>query len=316
MPRLTRRHFFSAAGLVLAAGGAGVAARLRGEVTAAAAAAQGAVPLRLGAYDPERRLAGMSGLSVHHAFIAWNDVSTVPEERHYARSLGRQLLLTVEPWPRKRDSEAERETLFADITAGRYDAEISALCATLPGEGEEEVLLRWGHEMEDPDGRYPWAQQDPAGFIAAYRYVVRACRALVPHLRFVWSPKGESGLARYYPGAGDVDLVGLSVFGLEAADMDNTGSAQDFPAALSAKYRRVVRFGKPLVIAELGVAGGSDYRRAWLDSIATGARQFPLLRMAVYFDDRESSAWTGYGTPDWRLDRELAMQFSRQGSRA
>lgn len=121
----------------------------------------------------------------------------------------------------------------------------------------------------------------------------------------MWSPKGEPGLPAYYPGDAYVDLIGLSVWGLERWDRDLYGRPRGFAEALKEKYSRVERFRKPVIVAELGVAGRKSYRRDWMQEIsalASDRSQFPLLAAFVYFNDKEPSQWPGgYGSPDWRM---------------
>jgi endoglucanase len=166
--------------------------------------------------------------------------------------------------------------------------------------------------MEQPSDRYPWARGDASGYIAAYRYFVDACRKIVPRARFVWSPKGEGGLAAYYPGDNYVDLIGVSVWGLEKWDREQYGRPRSFAKTFNEKYRRVAQFGKPVIIAELGVAGRKRYRQNWISEISalsSGPNPFPLLTGIVYFYDKEPYHWpSGYGSPDWRVaGSELAL---------
>ena len=70
--------------------------------------------------------------------------------------------------------------LLQDIVAGRYDTNIQWACtdiATNPGQ----VIVRWGHEMENLTGRYPWATSNSGAYVAAYKYVVDKCRAIAPN---------------------------------------------------------------------------------------------------------------------------------------
>lgn len=61
-----------------------------------------------------------------------------------------------------------------------------------------------------------------------------------------------------YPGNDVVDLIGLSVFGLEQYDRDKTGRDQTFAEHLAPGYARVAAYGKPIMVAELGYEGGDS----------------------------------------------------------
>lgn len=279
----------------------------------------GGEPLSLGVYDPHNRFQSSNGPDIEHVFVYWQalDKGMLSRKMRLARDKGRVLMVTVEPYTRAANWRDGSERLFEDIVAGRFDAEIAASCGVI-AEFPGEKWVRWGHEMEDPTGRYPWARSDPRGYVAAYRKFVDTCRKFAPQARFIWSPKGNRGLEAYYPGNAHVDMVGLSVWGLEKWDRDSYGRPRGFAETLRGKYRRVERFGKPVIIAELGVAGRDVYRQAWISEIlATPARRapFPLLMGIVYFNDKEPHYWpNGYGSPDWRVsasafakDRPLAM---------
>jgi len=263
--------------------------------------------LRLGVYDPGETFANVRDVSIEHVFVYWQalDSPALESKLRYAAERSRQIMITVEPYTRAENWRDGSERLFGEIEAGAFDAEIDAICKKVSGVPGH-PLIRWGHEMEDANGRYPWARRDPAGYVAAYRHVVDRCRERAPSARFIWSPKGESNLADFYPGDAYVDVIGLSVWGLEKADQRFYGHRRRFSEALGEKYHRVARFSKPVVIAELGVAGGQAYRKRWLEEIAEPARigrSFPLLRDIVYFNDKEPYHWPmGLGSPDWRIN--------------
>jgi beta-mannanase len=257
--------------------------------------------LQYGVYDPEKRFAHADQIGVEHIFIAWlpSDVARLRYASEYAASRKRRMV-TVEPWQAPGRSA---ETLFSDINNGIYDADIRNVASALGGLNRP-VFVRWGHEMEDVTGRYPWASHDAQGYIKAYRYFVDHCRSW-SHGRFyfVWSPKGRQGLSAYYPGADYVDYIGVSVYGLEQWDIDHTGKPQAFNDRFREIYSLVSRYKKPVMIAELGVSGGATYRHRWFSQLAASSSAFPRLRLVVYFNAKEPDSWPdGYGSPDWRID--------------
>jgi len=263
-------------------------------------------PLLLGAYDPHDRFSDTNQPQIEHIFVYWQvvDRAMLARKMRLARDKGRILMVTVEPYTKAANWRDHGDRLFADIEQGAFDPQIAAVCGAaddFPGE----LWIRWGHEMEDPTGRYPWARRDARGYIAAYRKFVDTCRKFAPRARFIWSPKGERGLAAYYPGNAYVDMVGVSVWGLEKWDRDQYGHPRGFAETFDEKYWRVERFGKPVIIAELGAAGGKAYRLKWLSEISrlsADRTSFPLLAGIVYFNDKEPHHWPkGYGSPDWRI---------------
>lgn len=283
---------FVRAGFILAGSG----------VTIAVAMAEEHVAPQYGVYDPEERFANSTRIGVEHIFVHWqpSDAARLRYTSEYATSRNRWLMVTVEPWPAH---SRTAETLFSDITNGTYDADIANVASTL-GALNRPVFIRWGQEMEDPTGRYPWASPDADGYIKAYRYFVAHCRPWA-HGRFyfVWSPKGKKNMSAYYPGADYVDYVGVSVYGLEQWDIDHFGKPRDFNERFHEIYSFASDYNKPVMIAELGVAGDSAYRRLWFSQIASALKLFPRLRIVVYFNVEDPEPWPKpYGNPDWRID--------------
>jgi endoglucanase len=262
--------------------------------------------IALGVYDPGRAFSRDGDVAIEHIFVYWQamDMRDFRKRLAYAQSRNRTMMVTVEPYTKAANWRDGGEHLFSDIVNGKFRKEINRVCTEL-GKFDGSVIVRWGHEMEDPTGRYPWARHDNKGFKAAFRHFVTSCREMAPNASFVWSPKGEKNLADYYPGDAWVDYVGVSLWGLQAMDNDFFGGGRDFRATFAAKYKRVARFGKPVIIAELGVSGDGDYRKRWFADLyetVASSRAFERLRAVVYFNDKEPHHWPmGYGSPDWRI---------------
>jgi len=270
-----------------------------------------------GVYDPHGSFAGAREPAIEHIFVFWQalDLRDFRHRLDQARASGRIMMVTVEPFTRAPNWRDGGDQLFQEILRGGYRDEISTICGTL-GDFGGRVLVRWGHEMEKPTGRYPWARRDARGYQAAFRHFVDQCRRMAPETRYVWSPVGERNMGAYYPGPAHVDFVGVSLWGLQSYDERFHRGVRDFPASFREKYDRAARFGKPVIIAELGVSGDRNYRENWLRSLfETLARSesFRALRAVVYFNDKEPHYWPfGLGSPDWRVtpDQWRAVQAS------
>ena len=274
-----------------------------GLAATAAADDQDEAKIGYGVYDPEGRFSISDRIAIDHVFIPWYayDREGLRSAYHRAAARNRWLMVTIEPWSRTSASGRSDATLFDDITAGVYDQDISGICADL-GALQAPLFVRWGHEMEVVSGRYPWAQSDGDGYIRAYRYFVDRCRKSVKRSYFIWSPKGEPQMSRYYPGSDYVDFVGLSVFGLQERDFDQFGALY-FDDLFGTSYTVASSYGKPIMIAELGVQGNEDYRREWISQLARSRRKFPWLRLAVYFNAKEPVLLPGRNAlPDWHID--------------
>ena len=90
--------------------------------------------------------------------------------RHFFRTWLLRGRVAASPWSRLEPWSSggmNSANLLQDIVAGRYDTNIQWACtdiATYPGQ----VIVRWGHEMENLTGRYPWATSNSGPTSAAY----------------------------------------------------------------------------------------------------------------------------------------------------
>jgi cellulose synthase (UDP-forming) len=254
-----------------------------------------------GVYDYQRTFSKASGLAVEHIFVSWlSDPNLINSSFQYARERNRWLMITIEPFA---VGSRDRKLLLQDIVAGMYDSKIASICQPI-GSLQSPIFIRWGHEMESSDARYPWAGAIADNYIAAYQHFAVRCRSDAPKTLLVWSPKGAPGLEKYYPGRTFVDLVGLSLYGLPAYDLDHFGKVRSFREAFTPKYDRIYGFDRPVVIAEMGVSGSPSYQARWMADFFRSAHNFPLVRTGVYFNGKDSpGAWPEkYGIPDWTID--------------
>ena len=263
--------------------------------------------VNLGIYDPNGDFDDSDRFAIDHLFVDWN----ADLEEYLLPRLGESIrrqrwpLITVEPWPAGPSPE-DTERLFEDILAGRYDPQIKALSQVIRTFGHP-LFVRWGHEMEMVTGRYPWAREDAAGYVLAYRYFVDLCRTLTSDVYFVWSPAGNKELVDYWPGHAHADVVGLSVFGFVEYDIKIYGRLRSFEEIFAERYNRVYRWGRPIMIAELGVDGGDAYQRLWMNQAFRQASHYPQLKTMVYFSARDhAEAWgEDYAIPDWTVKRGI-----------
>jgi cellulose synthase (UDP-forming) len=283
------------------------------QTTTASAQASGDGGVRLGVYDPTGAFSADPRISIEHVFVEWQvSTSRIRQAARQAVERNRQLMLTVEPWPwwrwQSASSTSDKPDLFADIMTGSYDTELRTVCGEI-GAMKGSVLVRWGHEMEDATGRYPWAGKDAPDYIRAFRYFVDKCRMLAPNAQFVWSPKGERGSESYYPGDANVDYVGFSMYATQKFEIARYGKARSAIESFSARYARMSAPNKPMIVAELGVAGDKQYVQDWLVELRKNIRAFPLLHAVVYFNEKEPhESPEPFGSPDWRLGMEYFLE--------
>ncbi|MEZ5796798.1 MAG: glycosyl hydrolase [Paracoccaceae bacterium] len=260
-----------------------------------------------GAYDPEGYFTEDSELTIEHVFMPWEDVNlnTLLEADAYALERRRALMITIEPWTWTRDERNTAEFLQRGIEQGYYDANMRSICGVI-GTLQSPVSIRWGHEMETSDGQFIWSNWKPETYITAYRRMIEVCRAEAPNANIVWSPIGLSNSPEYYPGDDYVDLIGLSVFGLEKWDVAKSGGPQSYDDVMTERYDMVKQFNKPVVVAEVGYSGSAAYVDAWENQVRKARPDLPLLVGAVYFNQKEVYPWPdGFGYPDWRIQNRV-----------
>jgi len=281
------------------------AALVAAGVTAAAAAPPGTLPF--GAYDPGGDFTDDKDVVIEHLFLPWEDVylPSLNDADAYAQARNRALLITLEPWTWSRSERNTPQYLRSGIANGLYDQNMESICHVLGGL-KSSVTLRWAHEMDDYSGQFIWAGWRPDDYIAAFRRMITICRKAAPNIRVMWSPLGNENMASYYPGDDYVDVVGISVFGLQAWDRAKYGHDRSFLDIFDPRYKRAAAFGKPVVVAELGYSGDQAYVDAWENSVRVQRAEYPQLVGAVYFDQREVYPWPeNFGLPDWRIHNRV-----------
>ncbi len=271
----------------------------------ASAAPPGSLPF--GVYDPDGDFAADGQVVIEHLFLPWEDVylPSLNDADDYARERGRALLVTLEPWTWSRSERNTVTYLRNGIEQGRYDANMIAICDVL-GRLESPVTLRFMHEMDDASGQFIWAGWQPDVYIRSYRKMIDLCRSRAPNISVMWSPLGEETMSQYYPGDEYADLVGLSVFGLQAWDRAKYGQDRDFDDVFGPRYERAAVFDKPVVVAELGYVGTQDYVDAWDAQVRQENDAYPNLVGVLYFNQTEVYPWPeGFGMPDWRVKNQV-----------
>lgn len=255
-----------------------------------------------GAYDPHGDFSADKTPVVEGLFLPWEDIdlSSLPLADEYASARGRSLLISMEPWSWDQTKRVSAEDLRRGVLSGKYDGNIAAICTEV-GKLKSPTTIRWAQEMESTNPRFTWSNWPPADYIKAYRKVVEICRPLTPGSRYMWSPKGLDNLDPYYPGDDWVDDIGLSVFGLQAYDRGEYGHDRSFAEILAPGYDLVVKYNKPIWVAELGYSGDVNYVSHWARTVLPRDPKFPKLVGVVYFNDKDVVAWPNYGVPNWRV---------------
>jgi len=268
-------------------------------------------PPLVGLYEYQASSAQGGRFALEPTFLDWNDPQLLPRLHHFlsqAELRGRLPLLTLEPFPDRRAGRSNQD-LLADVLAGRHDSALAGIARSLashPGP----VLLRFAHEM-DKTGQYPWAYRDPDRYIRLYHYVFGKIVAQgADNVRWVWSPAGNPRADRYWPGDAYVDLIGLSIYASRAWQL--TRELETFGQQFDQKRWIAQRYGRPLLVAEVGVSGAASDQQLWLEQALQSLHRYPEVCGLVYFQAPQPS-WMPLptGHENWSL-KPSVLQWLRQ----
>jgi hypothetical protein len=179
------------------------------------------------------------------------------------------------------------------ITKGRYDASLRALVGQLASV-RKGAVLRPMPEMNTP--WYAWSGavngNSPAQYIAAWRHV----RSVVKRARhggrvaLLWAPyaqnipdTGSNQIGSYFPGASQVDLVGVSGYNFGAT----ASLVWSDPGTLFASAYATIEAmaAKPFWIAETGSTATGGDKAGWIRSLASlPATSMPKLAGVLWYD--------------------------------
>ncbi len=276
----------------------------------------------LGVYDPDRAFDAIDradDVSIDHHFVTWrpNNADELIVALDRAKQANRLPMITLESWPWDWNG-MDRDTLFQDIVAGKYDATLQRIFQVMQQQGPPTILLRWGHEMEMV-GQYPWAQEDSSAYIAAYRYVANVARRTgTDNLLWVWSPAGNRTAKAYWPGDNYVDFVGVSIYATKEWNRNDQKKLPSFKRLLSEKYWLAKHYKKPLIVAEVGVAGTEAEKAQWIADAMRILPGFSQVKAWVYFNQVQPDIVPlPIGQPHWELDRDriaLLLHHWREAS--
>jgi len=104
--------------------------------------------------------------------------------------------------------------------SGSYDSYFTTLANALVSEGNGDIIIRLGWEMNG--NWFPWSIQggNESNYAAFFRRIVTAMRAVSPNFKFDWCPACGSSYVSgaflnseaCYPGDGYVDYIGLDLY--------------------------------------------------------------------------------------------------------
>lgn len=189
---------------------------------------------------------------------------------------------------------------FAEIAAGKQDAEIDARAADVKAYGAP-IFLCFDHEPEGPQGG------TAAEFVAAWQRIHdRFAAAGVTNVSWVTiltAAHYRTDPDLYYPGDTYVDLVGADGYNWYGCE-GRSDPWKPFANVFDAFYRYGVSKGKPMLIGEwastedLAVEGR---KAAWIAEATDTLKAWPEIKVVTWFDN---------GPPrfqcDWWIDTSLS----------
>lgn len=255
----------------------------------------------LGVYDPAGTFSSLA-MDVEEYFIS-PDPDQMASALADARSKSRVPVVTIE-WICPPDSE---DNVLVQMSGGRYDVVLASLVSVAQG-FQGQIIVRLFHEMELSD-LYCWGKGSPREFIDAFRYARDVFRR-AENVLWAWSPAGNNNAGDFYPGDYYVDLVGFTLLASDSWDrMFGVFPPQSFRKLMNEKGGRMAKFGKPVFIAEFGVARPTQSERKWWLELAyqnVKSGKYPYLVGIVYFNaPNAANAHTGKDVPHWEITPDM-----------
>jgi beta-mannanase len=200
--------------------------------------------------------------------------------------------VTWEPWDALRGFDQPRYRL-ARIVAGDHDAYIERWAREIAAYGAP-VRLRLAQEM---NGRwYPWAElvngNRPGDFVRAWRHVHAIFDAAgATNVTWVWAPVAGAARPGLFPGANQVDVIGVSGFngGSILFRREWRSFADAFGPTLD--YVHALAPGKPIELAEVASTETGGSKAAWIDGMFDEIERRPYIRAIIWFNLRKETDW-------------------------
>jgi|GEM_PF-2938949 len=171
---------------------------------------------------------------------------------------------------------------WADVAAGRYDAQIAAQARRLASAGP--IWVGYDNEMDGP--RRISASGPLPHYPAAFRRIQAIVRPIAPDVLWVWCPSGNNrtaAVADCYPGDETVDWICYDPYDPALTKGSPLETYQPFPAWLASQG---IGLGKPIGISETGFHRDRDHSAAaaeWIHAVPAALSQLGI-RMWIWFN--------------------------------
>ena len=232
--------------------------------------------------------------SIDHVYHGWNGPLIGSYER-WSASRGHTLLINWKAAYDNANGESNGAgggyVRWADIAAGKYDADIAARAREIK-RFKKIVYLNFHHEPED-DQDTPGQRKagTPADYRAAWRHIRAIFRSQhVTNVRFVFILMGwtyRSGhAAQWYPGSRVIDIVGADAYNWFGTAHPGSHGWTTFASAFHAAQQFAAAKGKTFWVAETGAMedrSRPSRRPEWYRAIAGQVRSWGNVGAVVFF---------------------------------
>jgi hypothetical protein len=206
----------------------------------------------------------------------------------------------------------DSSALDADVAAGKYDAQITAVAQSMKAFGHPMFLL-FDEEMNGTWYAYsPGANGNTAAsFVAMWRHVHDLfVQAGASNVTWVWVPNVDpsgtlTSLASLYPGDAYVDWTGLNGYNWGAAG----GGWMTFNQVFSSSYATLLQIAptKPIMLGEVSSEENGGDKAAWITDMLTTQlpQNYPQVKAMLWFNWRileKGQYWS------WEVESSPASQ--------
>jgi hypothetical protein len=171
---------------------------------------------------------------------------------------------------------------WADVAAGRYDAQITAQARRLASIGP--VWVGYDNEM---DGVVRIGASGPLPhYLPAFHRIQGIVKPIAPNVLWVWCPTGNNHTAAVidcYPGDKNVDWIGYDPYDATLRKGGPLETYRPFPAWLASQG---IGLGKPLGVLETGFHRDRDNveaAAAWVNAVPAALSQLGI-KMWLWFN--------------------------------
>lgn len=202
--------------------------------------------------------------------------------------------ISWEPWDSAVGSRRPQpKYTLRRIIAGRHDRYIRRFAEGVRRYGGP-LRLRFAQEM---NGRwYPWSESRNGNrrgeFVRAWRHVHGIFEEVgATNVKWMWAPVTGGIRAREYPGASQVDIVGLS--GLNGGRILFAKRWRPFPRVFGPSLDAIHRLapGKPVALAEVASTEVGGNKAKWIRDMFAEIRRRPYVRGLTWFNLRKGTDW-------------------------